>query len=421
MVTQLMTVEGNTQKLLQAQKTKQQSTLTALQTMNTNVKAIQTAAEAMITSVIAPRAWTVNNVTSSSTSVTASATSAATTGSYTLDVLSVATAHKLLYGTAVSGTASVGGGSLSITQGTTTTSVDLSGATTLAQVVAAINNTAGLGVKASALQVGTDSYRLQLGATTAGAASQFTASGLSGSLGAGAVIAAGTDASVKFGPGAGDIATSTTNTISNLYTGLSFTVTKPETGVVLTVGQDTATMSTQVAALVKAANTAVSTIASQSAYTVASKSGGPLLGESLPTSLSNSITSALYSGTGGSLAGMGVSIDRSGAILFDTTKFTAAMAADSAATVTALTGFATRLGTIAKAATGFSTGTITKVIQSRQSLISDLGTQISDWDTKLTDKQAQLTKQYAALNTQITTMNNQASWLSGQFTTMAAG
>ena len=111
-------------------------------------------------------------------------------------------------------------------------------ATTINDVASAINKATGLGVKASTVQVGPDSYRLQLAATTAGAANQFTVTGLSSSLGTGSVIATGTDASVKFGPGANDVVTSTTNTITGLFTGLSFTVSKPETGVVLTVGRD---------------------------------------------------------------------------------------------------------------------------------------------------------------------------------------
>jgi len=421
LVNQLMQAEGNTQKLLQNQQSKAQSTLSAFQSMNTNVKAVQTAAETMISSVLSPKAWAVNSVTSSSTSVSGTATATATTGSYSFDVLSVATAHKELYTTAVGSADAVGGGTMTITQGATSVPVDLSAATTLSDVVAAINKTSGLGVKASAVQVGPNSYRLQLAASTAGAAGQFTVSGMPAALGSPSVIATGVDTRVKFGPGATDIATSTTNTVSNLFNGMSFTVTKPENGVVLTVGQDTATMSTQVSTLVAAVNKALGGIAAGSAYNATTKSGGPLLGEQLPSSIADKLTSTLFASSGGSLTALGISLNSTGSLVFDSTKFTAAMGSDAAGTISAVQAFATRLGTTAKTASDFAKGSITTAVQTRQSLVTSLGKQITDWDTKLTAKQAQLTKQYSQLNTQLSQMASQASWLSGQFATMAAG
>jgi flagellar hook-associated protein 2 len=421
LVTQLMSVEGNTQTLLSKQQSKQQSALSALQSLNTNLAAVQTASEAMITSVLAPRTWAVNGVTSSSTAVTGTATASATPGSYSVDVLSVATAHKVLFGTPVSSTAAVGGGALTFSVDGTDTTVDLSSATTLSDVASRINATSGLGVKASLLQVGTGTYRLQLSATTAGAAGTFTVTGASSALGDPSVIATGTDTAVRFGPGANDIATSTTTTVANLFPGLSFTVTKPENGVVLTVGQDTATMASQVGTLVDAVNAALSTVRKATAYNASTKSGGPLLGENLPSRIADSLTSSLFATAGRSLAGLGISVDRTGNLVLDSTKLTTALSSDPAATATAVQAFAARLGSVAHSATKYAGGTLTSAVTSRQSTIADLGKQISAWDTKLAAKKAQLTKQYSAVNTQLSQMSSQASWLSGQFTTLSAG
>jgi flagellar hook-associated protein 2 len=421
LVSQLMSVEGTTQSLLQKQQTKQQSALSSLQTLNTNLAAVQTAAEKLITSVLSPRAWAVNTVTSSSTAVTGTATASATAGSYSLDVLSVATAHKVLFGTPTSSTATIGGGSLTFTRGGTDTTVDLSSAGTLADVASRINATSGLGVRASLLQVGTDSYRLQLSSTSAGAAGRFTVSGDTAALGEPAVIATGTDTAVRFGPGVDDVATSSTTTVSNLFPGLSFTVTKPETGVVLTVGQDTATMSSQVGSLVSAVNTALTTIRTATAYNATTKTGGALLGETLPSALADSLTSSLFATSGKSLAALGVSVDRSGALTFDSTRLTAALSSDPAGTTAAMQAFATRLGTVSHNATKFAGGSLTTAVTSRQKTISSLGKQISQWDTRLAAKKTQLTKQYSAVNTQLSQMSDQASWLSGQFSTLSAG
>jgi flagellar hook-associated protein 2 len=120
------------------------------------------------------------------------------------------------------------------------------------------------------------------------------------------------------------------------------------------------------------------------------------------------------------LTNLGISLNSTGSLVFDSTKFTTAMGSDAAGTISAIQAFATRLGTTAKTASDFSTGTITTAVQTRQSLVTSLGKQISDWDTRLAAKQAQLSKQYSALNTQLSQMASQASWLSGQFTTMAA-
>ncbi len=420
LVTSLMSVEGTQQKLLQAQQTKQQSTLSALQTLNTNVFAVQNAAEKMITSVIYPRPWAVNTATSSSTSVSATAASTATAGSYNLDVLSVATAHKELYGTAVSTTANVGGGTLTFTQNGAAKTLDLTSATTLGDVITAINKDTTLGVKASAVKVGTDSYRLQLSGTSAGAASQFTVSGLSNAFGTASVIATGADSVVKFGPGANDTATSTTNTFNDLFTGMSFTVTKPETGVVVSVGRDTSTMAGQVTNLVSAVNTALSSISGQSKYDAATRTSGPLLGESLPTKIADSFTSTLFSSTGASLATYGVGLDAKGALTFDSAKFTTAMTSDPAGATAALQGLATRLGTFARQVTNLASGSLTGAIRGRQSMIADLGTQITSWDARLAAKKKQLTAQYNAVNTQISNMANQATFLTSQLSSLSS-
>ena len=421
LVSQLMSVEGNTQTLLSRQQSKQQSALSSLQTLNSNVAAIKTAAEAMITSVLAPRTWSVNNVTSSSTAVSGTATATATPGSYSVDVLSVATAHKVLFGTPVSSSANVGGGSLTFSVNGTDTSVDLSGATTLSDVASRINATSGLGIKASLLQVGTDSYRLQLAATSAGAAGSFTVTGASAALGDPAVIAAGANTAVRFGPGAGDIATSTTTTVANLFPGLSFTVTKPESGVVLTVGQDTAKMSSQVGALVGAVNTALATIRTSTAYNATTKTGGPLLGETLPSAMGDNLTSSLFAVSGKSLAGLGISVDRTGNLVFDSSKLVAALSADPTGTAASIQTFSARLGAVAHNATKYAGGTLTTAISSRQKTISSLSKQIGEWDTRLAAKKATLTKQYSAVNTQLSQMSSQASWLSGQFASLSAG
>lgn len=422
LVSQLMSVEGAQQNLLKTQQSTDQGILTAFQQLNTNLASVQTASEAIVTSLISPSAWNLLTATSSSTAVAATATSSATPGTYSFNVQSVAAAHSVLFGNAVALTDTVAsGGSVTITRNGTPTTISLTD-TSLQGVVSAINANSTLGVKAFAVQVAPGSYRLQLTSSTTGAASQFTVSGLDSNVGTASVVTTGADASVQFGPASTDVITSSTNTFSNVYPGLSFTVSKVESGDTITVGNDSAGMTKQVQTLVDSLNAALSTIQTSTAYNASTKQGGPLLGQMLPGQIGDSLTSAIFSAVPGStLATYGIAVDQTGKITFDSTKFQAALTSDPAGTKSAISAFATQVGNVAKTATDFATGTLTTAINGEQSEITSLGQEISDWDQRLADKQAQLTQQYSQLNTQLTTMNNQASWLAGQFASMSSG
>jgi flagellar hook-associated protein 2 len=417
-----MSVEGGQQNLLKAQQSAEQATLAALQSLNTQVSAVRTAVEAMVSSVLVPRSWAVNAVTSSSSGVVGTADASASAGSYGVDVLSVAAAHKTMYAGALSASAAVGGGVLTFTMkdGRTRT-VDLSAAATLSQVVSTINGTADLGIRATTVRVGPDAYRLQLSAATSGEATQFTTSGLDPAFGSETVLAMGSDATVQFGPADTDVMASTSNTFPTLFPGVSFTVTKPEKGVVLTVGPDVGSMSGQVSTLVKAVAAVVTSVKGQSGYDAATKKAGVFLGESLPQQVSDGLVGALFSSAGGPLPAAGITLDSSGTMVFDAAAFSRAMTSDPVTTVRALQDFAVRLGTVAKDATDYSRGSLTAGITARQATITYLTGSIADWDDRLAAKKDQLTRQFSALNTTLSTMQNQYSWLSGQFATLAAG
>lgn len=422
LVSQLMSVEGTQQALLKNQQSTAQAMLAAYQSLNSNLSTLQTASQAIVTSLVVPQPWSLLTATSSSTSVAATATSSATPGTYSFNVQSVAAAHSVLFGNAVALTDTVAsGGSVTITKNGTPTTISLTD-TSLQGVVSAINGNSALGIKAFAVQVATGSYRLQLTSATTGAASQFTVSGLDSNVGTASVVTTGADATVQFGPASTDVITSSTNTFTNAYPGLSFTVSKVESGDTITVGNDTAGMTKQVQSLVDALNASLSTIQTSTAYNASSKTGGPLLGEMLPGQIGDSLTSAVYTAVpGSSLATYGIDIDQTGKVTFDSTKFQAALTSNPSGTTAAIAAFATQVGKVAKGATDIATGSLTSVIQGEQAQISSLGQSIADWDQRLQDKQAQLTQQYSDLNTQLTTMNNQASWLAGQFASMSAG
>jgi flagellar hook-associated protein 2 len=421
LVTSLMSVEGGQQKLLTNQRTSEQTRLGALQGLNTQMAAIRTSAESIIGSALAPRAWVNRVATSSSTSVAAStAATAPSDGAITFDVVSTAAAHRVLLGRAVSATDAVGGGSLSVARpdGTTAT-VDLSVASTLTEVVNAINSSSTAGVRASAVQLAPGSFRLSLAAPSSGSAGAFTATGLESTLGAATTVSQGADAVLRIGPADGDTVTSSTNTFADLLPGLSVTVSKPESGVTVSVGRDVSGMVAQVQSMVTAMNKTLSTIDTQSSWDAATKKGGPLLGEASASRAAGVLTSALLSDVRG-LSPLGLGTDRNGALTFDAAALTAALKNDPDGAATAITSFATRVGVGARDATQTVGGWLTDAVRTRQSRITALSTRITDWDARLTARKAELTRIYSKLNTQLTSMNNQSTWLAGQLSQLSS-
>ena len=419
LVNSLMSVEGGQQKLLQTKQTTEQTALTALQSLNTQTLAIRTAAESIIGSVIAPRAWNNTTASSSSSSVAASSVATAQTGELSFDVTSVAATHRVLMGQTVPAAQTLANGTVTFTAvDGSVSSVDLSKASTIADVVSAINASGIKGVSAVAVQVSPGLFRLGLNATSSGAAGAFTVSGLDPALGDPTVVSTGQDATLKIGPNATDVVTSPTNTFTDVSPGLTFTVSKPETGVTVSVGRNTQGMTAQVKALVDAVNTTLSTIGTQTSYDATNKSAGPLLGDLLPVRLSGALDTATLGG--GSLASYGIQLDRTGQLVFDSATFQQKLASDPAATTLAIAAFAGRVGSVARSATEYGTGWITSAITNRQSRITDLGKSISDWDTRLAAQKAALTTQFAALNAQLTTMNSQMAWLSSQLGTSSS-
>ncbi|OIQ81325.1 flagellar hook-associated protein 2 [mine drainage metagenome] len=416
LVTQMMTLERQPQNLLKTQQGAANTILAAYQALAGTFTGVQTAAQA----IVGPGGttpWTLYTATSSSMNVSATASSGAIAGIYGFNVTSTAAAQSDMYSGQMLLTAQAATGtSIGITQNGVTTNVTTTD-TSLQGVINAINATPGLGVKAAAVQTGTGVYSLQLNATNTGAASNFSVTGLTAAVGTPTVLTAGTDAAVQIGA---NTVTSSTNTFANTFPGVTFTVSKVENNDTITVGNNVAGMTTQVQALVTAVNNAIGTITSQTSFDPTGKLSGPLLGETLPGQLQDSLQNAVLNVPGGgTLSTIGIQLDQHGNLVFDPTKFAAAMAANPNQVQSLVAGFAQQVNTVTKGAIDPVTGSLTTMIQGNQSQIADLTTSIANWDVLLTQKQADLQTQFSTLATTLAQMQNQQSWLSGQFTTMS--
>jgi flagellar hook-associated protein 2 len=221
----------------------------------------------------------------------------------------------------------------------TVASVD-PGSGSLTALVDAIN-ASGSGISAAAVKVGTAGYRLQLSSSTTGADSNISidTTNLGGSLGSFATVQAGRDAVIRIGEGAGayDV-TSSTDTIKDLLPGVSVQLNQadPAATVTVTVARDGKAIADKVAALVDAANGALSAIAANSGYDAQTRKAGLLLADGNARRLTDQVNSAISSlvGVGGSLTSagaVGISLVKDGTISFDRAKFVAAYNADPAA------------------------------------------------------------------------------------------
>ena len=205
----------------------------------------------------------------------------------------------------------------------------------LATVVGNINN-AGAGVTATAVQVGLNTFRLQLTSNTSGANSgeNIDASAFNANVGGFLTLSAAADARVTVGSGTGSYTvTGSTNTITGLLPGVTVNLKQQSAvPVTVTVSHDENAIADKVQALIDAANVVQTTIDGLTKYDPSTNQGSPLTGDSTASHLMDALTSSVIGvvpGANPQSPGLaGVSIDRNGAFTFDRTKFLAAFDAD---------------------------------------------------------------------------------------------
>lgn len=281
--------------------------------------------------------------------LSAGSTVAGTDGVVTLDGTSTTVTDIAGSGpTAVVLNAGSGGGSVTvgITGGLSVGSMAAAnvsvGGGSLSAVVSAINNS-GVGVTANALQVGTNSYALELTSNGTGTASSttldpqaFAGSGLGGLI----TTTAAQNAEVSVGGVGGYKVTSQSNSLSGLLPGITINlVSVSSTPVSITVSADGSSVADDVQALVSAANQLLSTISTDTAYNTQTKTAGPLNGDPSLNGLAQQVLAAIGTAVGRSAAGSdgtagesaGLAITSQGAVTFNQAAFEAAYAKNPSA------------------------------------------------------------------------------------------
>jgi len=431
LINQLMSVESGPQTLLKTKQSDTQKFVAALQSLNTKVASLGTAATAASTST----SWAALTATSSASSVTATATTSAspTQVSFTVDKLAQRQVSLTDVFTDVASFAGTGN-TLTLTGAAGSTQIDTTGITSVAGLATAITASSA-GVSAVAVQV-TGGYRLQLSAKQTGQANAFQLyQGTSADVTAGTAtskslvsLTAAQDAQLTLWPGAGagvqQTFTSTTNTFSNVLSGVSITTSAVETNpVTLTMGRDTTALTSLGSNLVSQLNLVLGEIGSQTSSTTSTDSTtgatvvtpGILGMDSSVSTLQQQLTAAAsYPVNGISPSSVGISIQRDGTFAFDQAAYSAALASDPQKVQTVVSGLAARIATVTTATSDPTSGSLTGEITAQQGVVKDLGDQISQWDVTLQLRREGLQATYSQLEVTLSNLKSQSSWLASQ-------
>jgi flagellar hook-associated protein 2 len=442
LVSQLVAATQDPQQaLITAQTSAVTTNLTSLGTLKSALSTFQSSLSAIST----PEAFNDQTATSSdSTAFTAAADSDAVSGTYSVAITALATAQQILSSPIAAGeSAALGTGSLTLTVGTTPFTVAINASNdTLSGIAAAINSASdNPGISATVIN-GTDGAHLLLSSTQTGAANTLTVSAdetdggtalnaLSYSasntghytLQSGAQDAAFTVAGVPY--------TSASNTVSDAIDGVSLTLlsTTPATtgvgtGQSVTVGNNTATVATNIEAFVTAYNTLQTALSPLGSYDATTGTAGPMMGNPVLTDLQNQLQETLDSVVGtsayNSLPSVGITQNTDGSLSIDNTTLQTALTSNFSAVsqlFSGSTGIAAQLNTQINDQLS-SDGPITDYGQTLTAQSNALTTQTNALDTQMTALTASLTQQYSALNALLSSLQSTSSYLTQAFASL---
>lgn len=428
LVSQLMSIERQPIDKLNTKVTDYQSRISSFGTLSSLVSSLQTATRDLKTSL---QGFSATPADTSILSATASSSAAA--GTYTIEVSRLAQAQTLVSAGQTSQTLSIPSSpaTITFTIGGNPMDVTIPAGATLQGVRDAIN-AANLGVTASIINTGgTTPYRLVLTANEAGtsnAISNITSSD------------AGLDALLNYDGTAGsameqkvtpqtalftvnniDIE-STSNTYTDAIQGVTLTLKQETTtATTITVARDSDAVKTAADKFIEAYNALYSQLKSRSAYGTDTSSAGVLAGDNTVRQMLNQLREIFTTpASGGSLSYLseiGITTQAGGTLKLDSSKFNTALTddfADVANLFSGATGFGTRLDAWATTVTQID-GLIARRTDSLSASIKSYNEQIDKLEIRMTFLQKQYTTTYTNLNMLLSSMNDTSNYLTSQF------
>lgn len=363
-----MAIERQPLTALDSKEASYQAKLTAYGTLSSALSTFQTAVAGVND---AGKFNALKATPADATVVTASASSTAVPGSYSLEVAQLAQAQKLVSTGQASSTSAIGTGTLTFDFGTisggtfdtgtgkyTGASFTSNGSGSKTVIIDSSNNTltgirdainsANIGVTATIINDGSGTpYRLALTSNTTGAANSIKISG--GDVGLSALL--GHDPANDTGQNLsqtvtaqnaafkvdGVSVTKSSNTASDVIQGVTLNLLKTNVGspTTISVARDTATVKSSVDAFVKAYNDINKTLSDLSAYNSTTKQAAVLQGDSTVRSIQYRLRSTLNTALAGnasytSLSQIGITFQKDGTLAVDSAKLQSAIDTNAA-------------------------------------------------------------------------------------------
>ena len=449
-VTQLVAIEKQPLTQLQTSATKLQTQLSLYGTVKSQMAALGDAAAALAL----PAAWSTQKASSANAAaVGVTAGASATAGGYSVSVSQLARAQSAASAGVAAGSAVGVAGTLSIQLGTwsgadtalgftagsaTAVAVSISATDTTSAIAAKIN-AAGAGVTATVLKDGANE-RLVIRSSTTGQASGFsvTASGDAGRT----FAVTGTIDSTNPTPASGMYLSQTardakvkidgvevvssTNKISGVIAGLDLQLSQVTTAPVeILVENDTSVTQKAIQTFVDTYNAINQTLANATKYDAATKTGGPLQGDSTTVGLQSALRSMMASSSTGStfttLSEVGLERQADGSLKVNSTKLTAAMGnldnlkklftTDNSNAST--NGFGLKVRDFTRGLLAVD-GRVSNKSTALQGAISRNATDQDAVNTRAARVEASLRRQYSALDTKMAEINGLNSYVSSQ-------
>jgi flagellar hook-associated protein 2 len=405
------------------QQSSDNTTLSAIGQMKSSLTALQNS----LTGLSDGSIFSQLGATLSGTGVTATTSTGAAAGSYSINVQQIATANQISSGAYAANT-TLGTGALTIGVGTGSMTVNLDSTNnTLAGLASAINaSTSNPGVTASVVTA-TDGQHLVLTSTQTGAANAVTLSagaGVNTGLNTASFtqVTAGQDAKLTI---SGNALTSASNNVTGALTGVTLSLTSAAVGTTqtLSVATNNSAITTAVQNFANAYNGWISTQKSLSSYDASSSTAGPLLGDAMLNSAVNGIASIMASGVtvGGttySMAQIGLNLNNDGTLNFSSSTLQSTLTTSPTMVQNVFNGtngIGQQLSTFINS---YTESTVGQIDHRSASINTDL-TSLTQQQSSLTAYQQSLTDQYnaqfTALNNLMTQMQNNTSYLNQLF------
>jgi flagellar hook-associated protein 2 len=376
------------------------------------------------------------------TIASATTSSGAAAGQYSLEVQNLATAATLTSQPIPNSTSVVGTGTLSITVGGASTSVNITSADdTLAGIASAINSAPNNpGVTASIIST-TSGARLVLAGTSTGADNSITVTETDGGAALSSLVydpadnvtnltqtQAAQDANYSIN---GFPATSASNVVSDAISGVTLNLlgaSAAATPTTLTISPDTTAAQTSIGTFVTALNGVLSSIQSLTGYNATTQTAGALTGNATLEAFQNQLENILdvvKSGASGgvsSLADLGITADAGGGYDTNSTTLGNALSANLTAVGNLLggsSGIATQINSLINSYTGTG-GLLDTINQGLQSSLSNVTRQQTALTAELATYSATLTSQYNAMDTAVAALKETQTYLTAEFNPTAS-